>query len=197
MKLKLFIIACILSIYAIATAQHQLLMTNGKSKAVLSYKIDSQGFTSYRNMRGKQKIIDNYYLFAIKDKDGKEHIVYKQDGSDAFTIPEMRSFVMGQSDANSNFKSPLTTIGGIVSGAAAPFVHPTYAIVLSGAYTGGIGMSKAFKKNIKIPDEYANNKHYIMGYKKEVKRKRIKNAVIGSLIGLAAGFTAYYIVKKS
>ncbi len=193
MKLRIFntiaIIILSLNVYSQAT----FLFTNGKTKEIKDYKLEKDGLIFYHDTKGHYKSIDDYEIFSIINKD-EEKVIYKQHGTDEMTIQEMRAFVAGQSDAIKNFKSPLSTIGGVAFGAAAPLVHPTYAIVFSGLYCGGIGATKPLKKKIKIPAEYVNNKHYEFGYKRAANRKRVKNAIIGSLIGLAAGYAGYYAV---
>lgn len=194
MKLKLLNITVILALSLNIFGQQSFLLTNGKTKQIKDYKLEKEGLIFYHTIKGKYKSIDKYEVFSILSKDD-ELVIYEPKAADEMTVQEMRDYVKGQSDAIKNFKSPLSTVGGVVFGAAAPFVHPTYAIVMSGIYSGAIGATKPLKKKMKIPEEYINNKHYEFGYKKAANGKRVRNAILGSLIGLVAGYTGYYVVK--
>lgn len=180
-------------------AQNTLWLTNGKRIKIGDYKLDNKEVVVYKNLKGKFKSIEKFDVFSIINDSKNEVIIYQQDSTydEAFTLLEMRAFVQGQYDANQRFKSPFTTVGGVVvAGAASVVINPVYVIVLSGVYCSTIGLTNANKKKIIIPQEYTNNDQYLLGYKRSVKHKRIKNAIIGSVIGLAAGFTTFAIVNN-
>jgi hypothetical protein len=181
----------------IAYGQNTLWFTNGKKIEINEFKIENKNLISYKTLKNKYKTIESFDVYSITPKNGSEIIIYSQDTSYAgsFNLPEMRDFVQGQSDAIQNFKSPLITAGGIVLVSASPFIlNPVFVILFSGAYCATIGITKPSEKKLNIPMEYKNNEHYLLGYKKEVKHKRIKNAIIGSGIGLLVGFTTFAIV---
>ena len=137
--------------------------------------------------------------FQLSRNTGTEKILYIPDTTyqDAFTIPQMKSFVQGQYDAIQRFKSPWVTIGGIgISGVSSLFVNPVYVFAISGAYCSGIGITGTSKKKLAFSAELKDNKHYMLGYKKASKHKRIKNAIIGSGIGLAVGLTSFALINK-
>jgi len=181
-------------------AQNTLWLTNGKKINIGEFKIENKDYISYKSLKNKSKSIETYEVFSLIEKDGNEIIVYNQDTTyeGAFTLIEMRAFVQGQSDANQNFKSPLITAGGIVvMGASSVVINPVFVILVAGAYCTTIGVTKPSHKKLNIPMEYKNNEHYVLGYKKETKHKRIKNAIIGSGIGLAVGFTTFAIINNN
>jgi hypothetical protein len=181
-----------------ALSQDYLWLTNGKKLQIGKYKIENPELISYQNKRGKTKTILSFDVFSINEIGGKEMVIYNPDTSYAgvFTVPEMRSFVKGQYDASKNFKSPWTSIGGIaVAGVSTFVINPMYVILLSTGYISIIGLSDPKDRRLNIPMEFADNEFYILGYKKEVKHKRIINAIIGSGIGVLVGFGTYSIVK--
>ena len=185
--------------FFLANGQNTLWLTNGKKVGIGEYKIENKDFITYKSVKNKSKGIESFDVFSIIEKNGNEIIIYSQDTSyeGSFNLLEMRAFVQGQADANKNFKSPLITVGGIViSGVSSVVINPVFVILVPGAYCSVIGLTKASEKRMNIPLEYKSNEHYLLGYKQESKHKRIKNAIIGSGIGLAVGFTTFALINK-
>jgi hypothetical protein len=181
-------------------AQNTLWLTNGKKITIGDFKIDNKDFLSYKTSKNKIKSIESFDVFSIIQNNGQEIILYQPDSiiEGSFSLIEMRAFVQGQTDAKDNFKSPLITAGGIVLiSASAVAINPVVVILVAGSYCTVIGVTKTSNKKIIIPSDYQNNEHYILGYKKECKQKRIKNAILGSGIGLAIGFTAFAILANN
>jgi hypothetical protein len=197
-KLSYILAVFIILIHINTLSQNYIWLTNGKKVQIGNYKIENPGLISYQNLKGKTKTISSFDVFSINQTGGKELVIYSPDTSytDVFRVNEMRSFVQGQFDASIHFKSPWTSIGGIaIAGVSTVVIYPMYWILLSAGYCSIIGLSNPKERKLNIPMEFADNEFYILGYKKEVKHKRIKNAIIGSGIGLLVGFGTYYIVK--
>ncbi len=201
MKIVKFLVSFILVLAAFfVKAQNTLWLTNGKKIEIGEYKFANKDFITYKSLKNKSKSIETYEVFSLIENNGNEIVVYKQDTTyqGAFSILEMRAFVQGQTDANKNFKSPLITAGGIVlAGASSVVINPVFIILVSGAYCTTIGLTKTSEKKLTIPLEYKNNEHYLLGYKKECKHKRIKSAILGSGIGLVVGFTTFALINKN
>lgn len=198
-KTSLILIIAIFIVQQSSFAQNTLWLSNGKKIQIGDFNLENSELVLYKNKKGKTKSVDRYDVFSIIESSNNEIIIYKKDSSyeDAFNLAEMKAFVEGQYDASLNFKSPLTTVGGIVvSGAAAVVVNPIYVLLVSGAYTTTIGLTKPIKSDLTIPEKYSGNKYYELGYNKAVKKKRVRNAIIGSVIGLAAGFTTFVVVNQ-
>ena len=197
-KLKYSLLIPVFFIGINCLSQNYLWLTDGKKIKVENYKIESPELISYQNLKGKTKTIDAYDVFSIHESNGNEKIIYVPDTSyvGAFKVEEMKSFVQGQFDASQKYKSPLTTIGGIaVAGVSSAFIQPLYVFLISGGYCTGIGLTNTRGKKLQIPAEFAQNEHYRLGYNKAVKHKRIKNAIIGSGIGLLAGLGTFAIIN--
>ena len=199
MKKIIFFIVFVLSA-SFVYSQNVLWLNNGKKIEIGEFRFSKNetgiDFIQYKSLkRNKSKAIELTDVFSITEKNGNEIIVYSQNTQlgDSFNILEMKSFVQGQTDAK-NFKSPSTIIGGVVIGGLSVLtLNPLLAIPLGGGYSSGIGLTKGSKNKIIIPPEYCDNPHYLLGYQKKVKEKRIKNAIIGSLIGLGVGFATFKI----
>lgn len=179
--------------------QNTLWLNNGKKITIVEYKINNNDLIVYKNLKNKSKAVSVLDVYSITENNGAEHIIYVPDTSyeGAFNILEMKNFVQGQYDADLKFKSPLTTIGGIaVAGVSSVVINPVYVFLVSGAYCSTIGLSKTSKKKLAIPEEYAKNEHYILGFKRVARHKRIKNSIVGSTIGLAVGLGTFAIISK-
>jgi len=197
---KIIIVAALLiMVFQIdSIAQNYLWLANGKKLQIADYKIENPDLILYKNLKGKNKTIQTEEVFSINDNTGKEMVIYQPDTSfhDAFSIPEMKSFVMGQFDASQNYKSPWTTIGSIgVATVSSVFINPMYIFLISTGYCSCIGLTNPKDKKLNISLQFANDEHYKLGYKKAVKHKRIKNAIIGSGIGLIVGFGTYTLIN--
>ena len=181
-------------IATLAFSQNTVLLTNGKKMSIGEYKVSDNGFLAYKNQKNKINNIELADIFSVIEKSGNEKIFFKPDSIDneSFTVDQMRFFVKGESDAINNYKSPWTTIGGVVIGAGSVISIPLaglnslYVPIFPLAYTTSVGLIKKAKK-IGIEEQYLENKHYVLGFDKAAKHKRIKNSLFGSGIGLVVG----------
>lgn len=196
---KIVLIIAILYSYLPLSGQNFLWLNNGKQIKISDFRIENKDTILYTNLKGKDKFIETFDVFSVIDKSGKETIVYEPDTTfeGAFTVPQMKNFVLGQYDASQKFKSPWVTAGGIaVSGASSLLINPVFVFALSGVYCTGIGISPACKKRLNIPEQFVNDEHYLLGFKRTTKHKRIKNAIIGSGIGLVVGLGTFAIINN-
>ncbi len=187
-----FIIVLIFSFTA--NAQNKMLLVTGKKIDIGSYKIGESDYLSYKNEKGKTKSINKQDIFSIKEENGKETVIYVPNAEDstAFTVEQMRDFVTGAYDARTNYKTPLITsvglvVGGGSVGLTAAGMSTLLVPVLPVVYTSGIGIFKAKKEKLKLPENLKTNEYYTAGYLQRVNRKRVNHAIIGTLIGIAVG----------
>ena len=197
MRLVIFIFSLI--IFQIITtgsfSQNTLVLTNGKKIDIGEFKLNENNILAYKNSKGKIKSVLIEDVFSSIDKLGTETIYYKPDSTDSesFNIEEMRFFINGESDAINNYKNLWTTIGGIVIGAGSVISVPLvglnslYIPIFPTAYTSTVGLIKVKTQKLGIEKQYLDNKHYVLGFKKVAKHKRIKNSLFGSGIGIAVG----------
>ena len=206
MKTILFIIATFL--FQINTinsfSQNTMLLTSGKKITIGEYKVSESSFLAYKNQKEKLKSIVIEDVFSIIDKSGAETIFYKSDttNNESFSVDQMRFFVNGENDAINNYKSPWTTVGGIVIGAGSVISVPLaglnslYTPIFPTAYVSSVGLIKVKTKKLGIKNQYLENKHYVLGFEKAAKQKRIKNSLFGSGIGIAVGIGAALVFLK-
>jgi hypothetical protein len=196
---KIFLIIALIYSYFPLSGQNFLWLNNGKQIKIGDFRIENKDTIFYSSLKGKDKFIETFDVFSVIDKSGKETIVYEPDTTfvGAFTVPQMKNFVLGQYDASQKFKSPGVTAGGIaVSGVSSLLINPVFVFAVSGAYCTGIGISPTCKKRLNIPDQFVNDEHYILGYKRTTKHQRIKNAIIGSGSGLVVGLGTFAIINN-
>jgi hypothetical protein len=214
------LVGCALLFSSLITAQDKVLMTNGK---VLRGKIKTEhedyfSFDYYKK-QGKVKSIElsKYRVFSVTNVDGTEAIHYKPDTAMGYTysVNEMRMYIYGQRDAFNAYQplpmfifSYTVGLGSVLfdtyqftadPNTPAGFFQRTpsmFPITIPLAFTIGSGLFAP-----KIRKEYASDisfmasEHYIMGFKKIAKYKRLKNAFFGSALGVISGFVVYGIGK--
>ncbi|PKP21741.1 MAG: hypothetical protein CVU05_06080 [Bacteroidetes bacterium HGW-Bacteroidetes-21] len=216
-----FLAGCLLS-------QDTLTMLDGKTitgsivqKNDTGIIITTQGFFAK-----KQKRIYNDEVFSIHNAI-EETIIYKQDTADinSFNVGQMSYFIQGMNDGRKNYHSPLSTIGGFVSGAtggifgfwglAIPSTYvfiagaktPKYKIkvtynedsdIIATTHKNSTGYGFAY--NAKVPNELKKDVSYYdcykNGYQEAAKDKKIKNAIYGSVIGVISFIAGSYLIVR-
>lgn len=177
------------------TAQSKINLMSGKSIEGTNIKID-EDFIHY-DFTIKDKIENNqieiYRVFSITDESGKEQIVYEQDSLHGryYNLAEMQNFIKGEQDADKSYKSPATTIVTGVLGVANGLVFSKAPILaLPGAFvTAFIASAMPSKpKAENASDKEALKKpEYHDGYKRVAKSKKLRNGMVGSIVGTAIG----------
>ena len=183
-------------------SQNTMLLTNGKKITIGQYKIGNNNILAYKNKKDKLKNIELEDVFSIVEKSGNEKIFYKSDSTNKeyFTVEQMRYFIKGENDAANNYKSPWTTVGGVIVGVgtvvSVPLVglNSLYAPLLPIAYNSSVGLIQVKTEKLGIESQYIDNKHYVLGYKKTAKQKRITNSLFGSGIGIVVGIAAVFVI---
>jgi hypothetical protein len=176
---------------------------NGKKVTISDYEIDSTDiynkrivYTTYKG-KIKSKYLDD--VFSIVDENKKETILYRENDviGEILTQKQMKSFVLGLHDMQHTRISPLVTIGGFVSGLSVAFIpmpqiymfYLPVGVLVPVAYVSVIGTTPPndIKLKERLPDK-ANDEYYILGYQNGIKKKRIRNSIIGVGVGLLTGF---------
>lgn len=215
----LVVLSCIVHTHSIV-AQDKILMTNGK---VLRGKILSEQdeyFTfNYFKKGGKVKELElsKYRIFSITTSEGVETFHYKPDSSmgNYYSVNEMKMYIYGQRDAFKSYQPMPMFIFSFAMGVGAVLLD-TYEFKPTSTHPAGFFQRTPSMMPITVPlvftigsglfapkirKEYASDinfmasEHYIEGFRKIAKFKRLKNAFLGSALGVAAGFVVYGIGK--
>lgn len=141
-----------------------------------------------KNNKLRSKVIPLTDVYNIHYSDGSIKPLYKKDTTEGFYLnyDEAGQFIKGEQFAMKNYKAPWITVGGAVVGAASPLVIQFfYGLIVPTAYTGVMGLTKpCMKKYDQKYPELFNDKYFKSGFVKQAKKKRVLNAIYGSLIGI-------------
>lgn len=182
-----------------------LFFLNGEIRAVkiTDTAFNQIKFVGRKKLNRKPKTLDagKDKIFSIKFASGEEKIIYFYDSAigNVFTVLEAKMFMLGEREADKNYKSRWPFVMGFAVGAVSPIVFSN-AVMLSpipaAAAPLGIYIPK-IKVNTKVIAEknYLQYDTYLMGYEKVARKKNFIQALIGAGTGLAAGFGAWALIK--
>jgi hypothetical protein len=133
--------------------------------------------------------------------DGVEQVVYSPDTLGfldsskvevEYNVAEMRRYIKGEQDGR-KVKAPWAIVGGVGIGAIGgiggafwgPIIPATYVVLVAVKKK-----SKQIERQVPKP-ELLDDEAYRDGFNKTAKRRRVANAVYGSVAGLAVGIGTY------
>jgi len=211
-----------------STAQDTILYMNGKM--ALGKVQKTANTTVYfipDNKNTKIKKIDIEDLFSINYQNKSMVYYYAQDTAigNNMNLDEMNTYVMGKNYARVNFKSPNSTLGGIVTGAAGAFsfwglaLPVTYALIVGSKnprfeinekmkqeiYSNPVidfptiaiepGLSYDAKNDREMKAPIFNEPLFQEGYNRAAKDKKVKNSLKGALVGFTAMIGTFVLIS--
>jgi len=151
----------------------------------------------------KQKRVDKLDVFSIDFNNNRQSIIYRRDTILGYnlSINEMEKFIKGEHEAIKYSKAPWITATGVVVGfVPTAFYFNFYGLVTPVVYGTTIGIfNPKIKTSENINKELKADKNFQEGYNIAATRKRVKNALIGSVSGVVlAAITSniIYLIKK-
>ena len=194
--------------------EYTLMFRNGKTQTIKDYSlIDSsyyEGQIKFTTLNGKIKTKYLEDIFSVINKSGDENIFYtpNENLGEILSVSQMKSYITGRYDARNTKISPMVFVGGVLSGAAGAFIPQPEIKTNSGSFSLPLGIfvpatyvvimgatpPTAEKLNQKLPDK-AGNESYLIGYQDGIRKKRIKNSLIGAGIGFVAGIITIVAVN--
>jgi hypothetical protein len=194
MRILRFLLPLALLLPFSVKAQDTLVLINGNTKIVdianLNQRMLYVSFRKTESNRKKLKALDLRDVYSVAWKDSAKVITYFQDSASGLDMPldEMTSYVKGEQYAVQHYKAPWVTACGIVTGAAGPLViNFFFGMLVPAVYTGTIGVIPiSTRKLAKTEPVLYADPYFVQGYKQRAKRKKVMNAIYGSLIGLGA-----------
>lgn len=196
--------------------QDKIQLMNGKIlRGKLGAENDGLFEFKYYKKGGKSKDLElaKYRMFSYTNSGGEETILYKQDTlmGNFYTENEMKMFVYGQRDAFSNYKSTPWFVTGLAVGFTSvlldtydfrpnggffkidPTIVPVGGIFI---YTIGTGLFKPkVRKEFAADVNFLSSEHYIEGFQKIARVKKLKNSLLGSVVGVGSGLLVYFLAK--
>lgn len=201
--LTIITICClILSKCTISFSQDTINLLSGKqivaksiyeepTNALLKYDIIIRG-------KAKQKAVDKINIFSINYFDKTDRILYRQDTAIGYdlSIPEMEYYMLGAREAIKNYKAPAITVGGVVLGFGATYFAGFWGLLMPAVYGTTMGViDPKIKLSESTKPEMRTNKDFVEGYMTTATRKKVKNAIMGSLVGATAFAIATILIN--
>ncbi|MFH0894587.1 MAG: hypothetical protein V2A54_09130 [Bacteroidota bacterium] len=190
MRRSLFLIffACV-SVFSVYS-QQTLLLINGKEKEITSWRANKEQnkvFFIEKNETIEKKVsIDRTYSI---NKAGKpDTILYFRDSLEGneMTLEQMHLYIMGMQHARKVYKSVPAFIGGFVSGMIGMPLLKFWGTGLPVIYTLFISFREPrIKGDEKLNPAISTSPYFIDGYRVMGKRIKVRNALLGGLLGTA------------
>ncbi len=181
-------------------AQDKILLLNGKVLLVKSLNIEENLATvSFKNFENnKDKKIKRNTIFSIVSEKGIENIFYKEDSvsfNNDLSVEGMRMYIKGLQEAET-FKSPMSTVGGLLIGASSSFLG-FYGLIPPAIFISVVGNRAPKMEKQQVSDkELLKNDNFVYGYERKCKARKVNNAAIASLTGFVVGFATLIFLNK-
>jgi hypothetical protein len=153
--------------------------------------------------RAKPRVLETEKskVFSLKFSNGQERIVYFHDSAagNVFSVIEAKMFMLGEQEADKNYKNKWPFLIGFSVGAVSPLIFSN-AVLLSPIPAVVtplhilLPVIKINKQKISNQD-YLRYDTYLMGYEKVARKKNFIHAILGAGIGLGCGIGAWAILK--
>lgn len=195
MRYSTLFILLVLSLTYELKAQDKILLMNGQELNVHVLGQSTLGIRyEFLKKNGKLKSFEEATtsVFSVTDSLGKERIWYFYDpefGND-LTVPDMRSFILGEQDARLGYNPTLTTIGGFVFGAGATIALELeiLAFTLPPIYAGVMSIPRVHVTPGSVNDPLMDgDPNYAYGYAQVGRSKRLIRGLISTFAGIAVG----------
>lgn len=194
MKRPVFIMILLFFVfYSEIQAQDTINLLNGKQIFAKSiYEEPNSTMLKYDysfHGKEKQKAIDLLNIYSVNYANKTQKIFYRQDSAIGFdlSVKQMELNILGEREALKNYKTPWITAGGFAVGAVATYFFQFWGVISPAVYATAFGIITP-KVHTSPELNYATTSdfYFLEGYKYTATRKKIKNALLGSIIGIAA-----------
>lgn len=187
-------------------SQDTINLINGKQVFAKSiYEEPNSSLLKYDySLRGKEKqsAIDILSIYSINYANHTEKIFYRQDSAMGFnmSVEQMKLDILGERSAYKYYKVPWITVGGFVVGATATYFLQFWGVISPAVYATAFGVfTPKLHTDPSLSYSITSNYYFLEGYKYTATRKKVKNAILGGIAGVAAMSLVYtfaYIVDK-
>jgi hypothetical protein len=124
--------------------------------------------------------------------------VYDTVIGNEFTVDEMRYFILGERDADKNYKARGTLALGVLIGTLSGFTGSFLCPIPPFAFTALCGLPKIkIKPGTVTNQDFLKHDPYLMGYERVARKKRKLQSLIGGGVGLVVGLSTYGVLKAT
>jgi hypothetical protein len=137
----------------------------------------------------KQKYIDKLEIYSIDYADKTHLMIYQQDSAIGYplNVKNMENYMMGEREARKNYKAPWVTLGGVLIGGIAADYIGFWSLTTMVVYGTGMALfDPKLKTSENTSPDLKTDRYFIKGYKDHATRKKVKNALLGTAVGIAA-----------
>jgi hypothetical protein len=205
-KQLLISITLILTFAFNSYSQDTINLINGKQLVAKSiYEEPNSSLLKYDyTFHGKEKqtSIDVLSIYSINYANHTEKIFYMQDSAMGFTlsVQQMKLDILGERSAYKYYKAPWVTVGGFVVGATATYFLQFWGVISPAVYATAFGIiTPKVHTDPNLSYSITSNYYFLEGYQYTATRKKVKNALLGGIAGVAAMSLVYtfaFIVDK-
>lgn len=181
-----------------AVSQDRIVFLDGESIdcKILGYSDSLTSSERVIRRKPREETHLNEEIFALYFGDTSEVVIYKPnpERNMTFTVEQMRQYVAGAAYAHENYTAFLLTTGAFVSGVGGGMLG-FYGLLLPAAYNITAGAVRPFPKQSKNEDlPLLDNEFFILGYQNVAQRKKVRQMLLSSVVGLVAVYTYTFIL---
>lgn len=185
MRIQVWFIFLGIFCFTTAQAQDTVRFLNGR---IMTGKIMSNANETVIHLTksGKEKA-HRYFkedIFDIRYSDRNKEVIYLPDSNRGliFSEDEMDRYLSGMQNARLNYKAPWVTVGGVAAGAAGLY-WGFWGLAAPAAYAITFSAIPVSTKGKPYLNDHIGDDYYMEGFKAMAHRKKVKNALFGSIGG--------------
>lgn len=175
----------------VSHAQDSVSMINGKyyRGKLVSYSDNETVIRFHPEGKKKNKIrvFDKQDVFSVHFSDSAHRVFYFMDADlgNEMTLEEMSAFVHGEQYATRYYRCRWVIPAGVLAGMGGVY-WGFWGLSVPAAYFAGVSATSVSIRNKDyLPEDLKKDEYFVNGFKYKAKRKKMNNAIIGGLAGVA------------
>jgi len=184
-------------------AQFDLLLLDGRQIVTKELtQFDSLGLFSYKTAKGKTKIIEQDFIYSVRNPQGQISVVYQPNElSYNYPADQMLTFIHGEQAVKLYFPYASTAISfAIAAGSSVAFpnqgINVFYSSFVPLGYTGLTLLFPGYYSRVDVPKDCLYPDVFKAGYTNKALKKRLVYSVVGSIMGMGVGLGVNAIKMK-
>jgi hypothetical protein len=184
-------------------AQFELLLLDGRQIVTKELtQFDSLNIYSYKTVKGKTKILEQDFIYSVKNPQGIISVVYQPNElSYNYQADEMLEFIKGEQAVKQYIPYLSTALSfGIATGTSLAFpeqgINVFYSSFVPLGYTGLTLLFPGHFGKVAVPNDCLHPEVYKAGYANKALKKRFVYSLAGTIIGMGVGLGVNAIKMK-